>query len=355
MENFEWVSTGAASTQFLPRYRTGNAGQLAFSTAQKISGTRSLLGNAGISECWIQAPLSAGGCRSIHAGLWYRYTCGPGYQAYLNDDDPFLGLWSGYGYDFINLAHAPNGRMNFYSHATLRYLSAGRLAPNVWNYIELFFTLANSGHAKVAINGVEVLNNNSLDTQTATYINTVHAIRVNSMNAYYGGQDSFFDSIWVKGSADVETEPTFYGPIKIKHLVPDSDGNYEQWSSTASPTQYTEVDETGDIDTATYISTSTDGNKSSFGHAAVGLATGESIKAVGLMQALRKEAVGGGAVRPFVRVSGTDYTTGATIYHKGDTQYAQAQKYWENNPNTASAWTEAALDGAEFGIEYVDE
>lgn len=352
IDNYEWISSGGSGSTalFNQRWLYGGQADIFFDATDSVTSTRSLFYDNGATPTLWNVGLG-GNSSSLHCGFWYKHIITTTTDEARTHSDGILSVYNSDGNDQFSLGRLFPGHLQMFSASTIRVRSPKRLMMDVWNYIEIFATIHNStGRFVVAQNGEEVIDWTG-DTRPESARQKFDSVLLRGFNTI--SNECKFDNFWIKTSVDIESKPTFYGPMKVVAVMPDADGNYTAWNSTASPTLYTEVDETGDPDNdTTYISTATDTNKASFGHAALNLGAGESIKALALQQNFKKAGLGGGAFRQFTRISSTDYFK-LERFHPDDSGYVISQVLWEDSPATASAWTEAEVDAAEFGIEYI--
>lgn len=163
------------------------------------------------------------------------------------------------------------------------------------------------------------------------------------------GHDVFLDDlvIWDSSGSDWND---FKGVMYISTLKPNGVGNYSQWTRSGGSNNYEMVDEDEYDDDTTYVTTSTLSNRDSYDYENLNAAV-DSIKAVCLTTVGTKSA--GTALRTingFSRISSTDYDHdwGYTL---DDDNYRVHQNIWEESPATATAWTPAEINGAEFGVK----
>lgn len=356
LDSFEWIGSNT-QTQVEQRYMQTGLASWSFDTSDKISGTHSLKLTQNFSQAIVYYREMNGAINSVHMGFWVKFQRATAGEKSRTDGDPIMRAYEADGDDQINVSRHITGYLTFFRRQVSGYLGCTkhRVPNNVWHYIELYWRQDDNsspqGEVVCWVNGVK-----EFEYSGYTFWGTddkVSYIVLHGADTSTANNATWFEGLWVRASVDLENEPTPHGFCKVVSSIPDGDGNYGQWNSTASPTQYTEVDDTNGNDTATYISTNTADNKSSFTHAALGLNAGETIKCVGLYHSGEKEAVGGGSHRGFTRVSGADYFLPERYIYEKD-HYIFTQEYWEYDPSSSpeAAWTEAAVDAAEFGIEY---
>jgi hypothetical protein len=148
--------------------------------------------------------------------------------------------------------------------------------------------------------------------------------------------------VWWADSADHIGRPANDGN------VPTGDGNTTAWSTSTGTTHYTLVDE-DTYDGADYVQGATEGD--------IELFTFDDFTNVdtvaGVMVSGYFQLPDGGSryVRPVVRISSTNYTplSSVAVPTAGRLDFIIDQ-----DPSTASAWTVAGVNAAEFGFEVRD-
>lgn len=351
LDNYEWISSNTTSL-LNHRWVYTSEADINFDATDTVTSARSLYYTQNLNPAKLWNLNLGGNFRSIHCGFWFKNIINSVVGETRTENDPILTAYNSDGQQNFSLGLTYSGTLQCYIGGTESVKVPGHFTNDVWHYIEVFWWIHTStGRIVIYVDDVEALD------ATGDTNNFIGRTKVDDI--LVGGYDSSsnnecrFENFWIRAGSLEESAPTFFGPMKIVTSTPDGDGNYSQWNSTASPTLYTEVDELADPDTATYVSTATSSNKASFTHSALGLGAGETIKCVGLQQDCIKPTLGGGAFRPFVRISGTDYFELERFPE--DSFYNIGAVYWENDPSSspASGWSEATVDAAEFGIEYV--
>jgi len=131
-------------------------------------------------------------------------------------------------------------------------------------------------------------------------------------------------------------------------LRPNAAGATQDWNAEGG--DYTRVDEvTSDGDT-TRLYSPTDNNVATF---ALDNSSGQSgiINSVTVYINTKGIDPVSNTVQLAVRVSSTDYFSGTKTYN--NTAYHEESNAWATNPNTAAAWTWAAVDALEAGMKRI--
>ena len=354
LESFEWITVIDDLNQKM--WVEDSAGASVDSSVYK-TGSQSLKLGPTSDNVRIYLPttapgLTGGDVQSVWMGFHIRHSA---FEDRASDE----AIVQTQGDDISSGVHAnirmtSGGVPTAYRGTTLLATGSSGFSVGTWQWVEIFMTIADSGgRVLMAIDGTTVIDFTG-DTQNGT----TYPGKIYNLCMYSTDSNSTFsniDNLFVKCSNALESDPTFYDECYITTLAPDADGNYSAWSSTASPTLYTEIDDaqTGDSP-ATYISSSTSGQKASFSHQTftpTNPAT-DVVKAVAIDLELEKNDPGAGTVTPFVRTGGSDYSGDETGVAYGGTTVET--RVWENKPGTSPevAWTDSDINAAEFGVEF---
>ena len=345
LESFEWCNDIADLRE---KYLVYTGGSCSIDTSVYKTGSRSLKFEAVTAENEFHMPVPLSwyeGALSLHMGFHIYQT---GFET-RDNGEPIVATFNINGTEQCHVGMNSSGVPVAYRAGTVLATGSSGFSTGTWHWFEVFMVNDNSqGRIKVAIDEVTVID---FSGDTENSIEGMEFIRIEGIDSTTNTQN--IDNLFCRVSSSIESDPTFYGECYVRHTVPDADGNHTAWSSTSSPTLYTEVDDLTFDSPETYISSSTDTNKASFSHAALNLDNpgDDVILAVQLDHHATHHVAGNGKIKPFTRISSTDYSGDeAGIAHGG---YERSWYIWENSPATASAWTEAEIDGAEFGVEFV--
>lgn len=147
---------------------------------------------------------------------------------------------------------------------------------------------------------------------------------------------AFFSEIIV---ADEDTRN-----MRLAALSPTADGANTAWTGT-----FADVDETGATD-SDYLTSGTNGQKDTFVmsdiHSSVSTM---GVHSVVVSARARRGTTGPANLKTVARISGTDYSS--ANLSGIDTGLRGLQSILATNPATSSAWTQSAVNGAEFGVE----
>ncbi|MGW8177407.1 MAG: hypothetical protein ACWGQW_01205 [bacterium] len=216
--------------------------------------------------------------------------------------------------------------------------SSGVIIRDTWFYIELTITVNDStGSVVVDVDGTEVINQTSIDTQGQATDDVYGA-------SFQGSAANFryFDDLYIRDDTTRHGGNTY-----IQTLRPTGAGNYTQFTPSAG-SNYQNVDETVFDSDSTYNYSSTTGQIDSF---AMGDLSGDtaSVYAVVNKTVAKRNTADPAYLSPLIRTSSTDYT--GTSEAQADT-YKLRDKIWETNPYTASAWSISEVNGLEAGYKH---
>jgi hypothetical protein len=143
------------------------------------------------------------------------------------------------------------------------------------------------------------------------------------------------------------TNNTYLGDVRIDTVRPNGAGNYADFSRQGGATNWENVDDTLIDADSGYNYSNTVGHKDSFDCANLPSIAG-TIFGVQVSLGARKDDAGSRTLRALTRLASTDYE-GSDL--APGTDYRFFRHIWEQNPNTSAAWTEAQINGAEFGYK----
>lgn len=221
------------------------------------------------------------------------------------------------------------------------------LRPAEWQYVEFRLVFnGGAGIVEIKINGVEVVNETGLDND-AFGTATVDRIQ------FYGGEGTatsddderwHIDDLYVSDSG-------FLGPIKIERLLPTAEGATIDFTPSAGTDNSANVDENPRNDATDYNeSADTPSNKDllTMGNLSN---IDSNIKAVQVSATAILDSAGDIGLQGIVAEGTPTQGTGPVVEVTSTTDWVDVQAIFETNPDTASAWTQAEVDGMEAGYE----
>lgn len=217
-----------------------------------------------------------------------------------------------------------------------------------WSYIEVRYKMADSGGViELKKNGVVILrfDGDTLSVAGSTSIQRV-GIQHNGTSA---NQNDMWDDIYICDTAG-SVNNNYLGNTRIRCIRPSGNGNSSQLvgSDGNSTDNYLLVDEQSTND-ADYVESTADGDKDTYAFEDV--ATLGNI--AGVQLTARAAALNGGDPKDFNGVARLSGGTESERLIDLDTVLRQQWTIFEEKPGTG-AWTDADVDGAEFGLKQVD-
>lgn len=217
---------------------------------------------------------------------------------------------------------------------------------NQWYYLELKVVCDNSpnGSYEVKIDGTTVMSGSGVDTSARAN----GSDRVVFRGACSGSGDMCMDDIYIcDGSGSVNND--FLGPIVVRNISPDADGDDEQWTLSSGADSYALVNETSPADDdSDYIEDTTTGNRTLF---TMGNVPSGMTGIVGVQQwtDCRITDATTYTLKQTIKQNSTLYpNTGQSITSQSFYQY---RDILETDPDTGVAWTESGLNAVQSGVE----
>jgi len=219
------------------------------------------------------------------------------------------------------------------------------LKPNRWYYIEIKMYHHNTaGTIEVHIDGTAVYSTTGRDTQHADYTPGSFML---------GGVDNniAFDDIYVCDDTGSDNND-FLGPIKVETLRPNGDDGSQNWSPSSGANHYELVNSSNLWQVTDYVEAN--------GANVDDIWTYPNLSKINAtihgVQAIASAWSDSSMPRPLqhICVSGNTYysaTRGLGI--EKDYPMPHDDAVWENDPDTANAWTANGINSASFGIRKV--
>jgi hypothetical protein len=216
------------------------------------------------------------------------------------------------------------------------------VALNTWYYIELKFTLStSSANCKIRINGFEGINFTGATSTGGDTFDNVELVGVHDpMNS-----TTDFDDFYLCSQAGSYNND-FLGNFRTQRIAPSGAGTSAQWTPSTG-TNHGAVDEVPPNGASDFVSTDVVDNIDSLAFTDPTIAG--TIVGVATSLTAMKVTVDS-SIAPVMRIGGT-YYEGATVTITDPVNYTTRQQLFERNPADSSAWTNAVLSAAEFGIK----
>lgn len=229
----------------------------------------------------------------------------------------------------------------FRGSSTQLAVSTQAVAAGSWNYFEVKCTIADSGGIfEVRVNE-QVIATYTGDTKYSSTLATACRITFTGKSAKY----SIHDIYVCDGTGGINNN--YLGDVRVDTVRPVGAGAYTEFGHQGGASNWDNVDDTAPDAEAGYNFSATPGQRDTFDCSNLASISG-SIFGVQANMTMRKDDAGSRTLRAMTRIAATDYE-GSNQYMSTD--YRIFRQTWDQNPNTASAWTESAINGAEFGYK----
>ncbi len=227
------------------------------------------------------------------------------------------------------------------SSSTLLATANTAIPINTWAYVEVKLSIAASGGVFEARINEQVVATYTGNTKQSSTLATACRFQFIGRSTKYAIDDIYL----CDGTGTINNG--YLGDCRVDALKPVGSGTYAEFTPQGAASNWDCVDEaTYDAD-ATYNATNVVGKRDSFDCSNLTSITG-AIYGVQLATMARKDDAGTRALRSLTRVGGSDYE-GAT--QPVTTDYRYYTQVVEQNPNAAAAWTDTAINAAEFGYK----
>lgn len=302
------------------------------------------------------------------ANVWAEIEAGHGWSSHTTDT-VVLGMWlyvnaitvnastilyfrdTSAGSNHLEVTMDLDGGLNFICGSGTFSTAASVIPIQEWVYVEIQLKVnATTGTIDCWVNGSSVLSETSKDTygNGGTYVNWIQV-------AGNGGgfiNDMFVDSWYLLNTAGSAPWNARLGVVRIYQDLPNGNGNSSglTGSDGNSTDNYQQVDDLVTASEATYNGSATEGNKDTYAFGDIP-STPTSILGVVITALTEKTDVGAKFGRVVTRSNATDYPESSVALSQG---YSIDRVLIENDPDTASAWTQSGYNAAEHGWEVRD-
>ncbi|WP_240097686.1 hypothetical protein [Thermomonas flagellata] len=240
-----------------------------------------------------------------------------------------------------------DGRLRLYrrqsSYDQLLATSIATAPARGWHYVELKVVQGTgSGTLDVRVNGMLAIQLSGQDTlQGGGQLLTAF---VGAVPGEPCPVTVDVDDLYLADTAGT-LNTTFLGDVRVDALPPQADGSLTEWTVEGASSAWAAV---SDGDEASGIRADAAGLRQSFDIAPLPAMATPAIHGVQVTLLARKTDAGPGQVRGLA-VSGSQTAVSADLILQE--QLAWHTALFEADPNAGSAWSEAALNAAEFGVE----
>lgn len=222
-------------------------------------------------------------------------------------------------------------------------------AIDTWYYIEMKVYCDNSaGTVDVKVDGTDVINGTSLDTQYHSGFNYYARVAFDVKTAV---PNCYIDDFYVcDGAGAVNND--FLGTCNVHTLLPDGDGNKTDWTRASGATNYEMLDDLKYV-TGNYLSSNTVGHQANV--TLEGLTESGSIP--GIMY--NGETVISGNVAMYAKAqtqngTGTIQDLGVLVPSTTDFgSMANCHTHIMENDSDGNVWTQSTVNDVRLGVEVV--
>ncbi len=331
VEGFEQYAVGADME------RAAQGVSASFSSFSLGRDDRGLACNLGVSSSYYTIPVNPDDDVTYTIGFAFKITS-------LSNRD-LVNIRMGES-NAIDLELQSDGEIEMTRSFTQVAVSSGLgITTGQWYYLEWEIYVHDTlGTYDLKINGATVFSGTNTDTKATTTTSPVHPSGIMIVGSSSG--DHFIDDVYLIDDTGL-TNNSFLGDCIVETLYPDGDGTTNDFTPLSGLTNYEMVDDGGTPDTGTtYVASSTVNHIDlyTFGNLVEEVDTIYGVH-VGAMHSVM--SAGPRQVRVLTRTGGVNYESDALGCAAS---YTHTYGLWEDNPNTAAAWTEANFNGAEFGF-----
>lgn len=221
----------------------------------------------------------------------------------------------------------------------------GVITPGTYQYIEIKIVCDAAGSVVVKVDGVEVINQGSINTQDTGSGGIQY---IDFRNYVAAATPSYYDDLVIMDGTG-STFNDFIGDVQVAGHLPDADGSHTDWTSTEAD-QHSAVDDVAAAFDDEYIESATEGHKDSFTITPTGTTPG--ILAVEVVAHGYNTGGGTAKITPFVIIGGVTYSGTEVAMAAGTSD--RVSYTWEKNPATNGLWSRTVLAAAEFGFEVTE-
>jgi hypothetical protein len=217
------------------------------------------------------------------------------------------------------------------------------LTPGAWRYLELKVVEGSgSGSVEVRLDGQAVLTLTGLTVTTGAKLYKAGVCVKTTTSAIPVAVR--IDDFYLADTAG-SLNNTYLGDVRIDVLRPMGAGDTGQWTPTGAAANWDTVNEALP-DEADYVSATTLGLRDLYQMTDLPAMSAPTVLGVQSVLLAHKSDAGATGIKAVVK-SGAAETTGALHNLASDPLYFT--HLFETDPNTATAWTEATLNAAQFG------
>ena len=215
-----------------------------------------------------------------------------------------------------------------------------------WFYLEFLVTIhASAGAYELRMNGATILSASGVNTQNGGVAQASQCWLTGSggLGSNLNGSIDFDDFVLQSGSASA-----LLGDCRVDTFFPDADGASSQFTPSTGTDNYAMVDEANPDDDTTYVESSTVGHIDLYGFPDLSH-TPANIYAVQVSPRVNKTESGYRSMKAVVRSGGANYESAERVI--GADTFVWVPLLFEEDPDTAAAWTIAGVNAIEAGLK----
>ena len=239
-----------------------------------------------------------------------------------------------------------DGTLKIYRNGSQMAQTTRAIAAGVWNHIAWRLTNSTTaGIIEVRVNDVGWLSMAGQNTRPSGGGDfKSYGLGAPFTSRFYDA--AHFDDFYILNASGTVNN-TWIGDARVDTLRPTAAGAQAGLTATPAGSNWDRVNEV-DTDLTDYVQSTASGQRDSYAYSDLPAMTTPSILGVQVNSIARKTDAGAASIRNLVRVGSTNYAQTAQPL----LQLANAHlDMLERNPNGNVAWTESAVNAAEFGVE----
>lgn len=224
--------------------------------------------------------------------------------------------------------------------------SGSAFTTNAWHYVEFYVKVhTTTGEIQVRLDEVDII---SLTTGLNTANNGTNDADVMGWAKDAGGTQEHIDDIYICDDTSAINN-SFRGDSQIEGILPTTDGAITQWTTSTGTNHAALVDDAANSPNDTdYNSDGTVGNEDLYNYGNLAVTTG-TIYGVMVVSDARLDVAGTRGFKANFRESGGTRYQGAE-HTVNSTSVSEFTHIWEQNPDTATDWTNSDIDNGQFGV-----
>lgn len=218
------------------------------------------------------------------------------------------------------------------------------IAKGFWYYVEFKVVVNGStGSVYLRVNTVQDIGVASIDT-AATGNNSANSFVFD----FFGGTFMVDDLYVLNGSGSINND--FLGDMKVEAVVPVSNGDSIQWSSSSGAPNYLQVSDIPADGDGSYVYSNTLNAVDIYNFGTLSKVT-SNVRAVMVNLLARRSDSNFHTVATAIKSAGTTYV--GTTQTIPDTAYDYVSQLYEQDPATTTLWTISGVQNAQYGMKLI--